>query len=269
VGKSAVVTGCGSGIGRSITDRLVAEGWVVVGVELNEAAAAEVERAHGDAVRVVVGDSSRTETLERAAAAAGDMAVLHGWVNNAGVAIGGNLHDPVPEDVERVVSVNLMGYFWGSSVAVRAFLEHHVDGSIVNVSSIHGTHAFTGWAAYDMAKGGVDALTRYTAVEYGAAGIRANAVAPGAIRTPLCQGVIDASPDPGAAERDMALIQVMRRLGEPREIADVVSFLLSDRSSFLTGQIVAVDGGATARCYPYDPADVVLAVMDSRETGIR
>ena len=96
------------------------------------------------------------------------------------------------------------------------------------------------------------------AVEYGPVGIRANSIEPGAIRTPLMQRVIDAATDPVRSEYDMAALHPLRRVGEPHEIAAVAAFLLSSDASFLTGECIAVDGGATARCYPYDPAPDLL-----------
>ena len=146
-----------------------------------------------------------------------------------------------------------MGVYWGASTAVRGFLAAKSPGSIVNISSIHATAAFPGWAAYDMAKGGVDALTRYIAVEYGPVGIRANAIAPGAIRTELMQQVLDDADDSEALEQDFALLHPLDRLGEATEIAEVAVFLLSDSASFVSGQSIAVDGGATARCYRFAP----------------
>jgi NAD(P)-dependent dehydrogenase (short-subunit alcohol dehydrogenase family) len=112
-----------------------------------------------------------------------------------------------------------------------------------------------------MVKGGIDALTRYTAVEYGPIGIRANAIAPGAIRTQMLVDVINKASDPAREESDMSALHPLSRLGEPGEIASVVNFLLSDESSFLSGQSIAVDGGATARCYRYEPDAAMLAAF--------
>jgi NAD(P)-dependent dehydrogenase (short-subunit alcohol dehydrogenase family) len=101
-------------------------------------------------------------------------------------------------------------------------------------------------------------LTRYIAVEYGPIGIRANAVAPGAIATPLVKQVIRDSPDPAEAEREMSIIHPMERIGQPEEVAAAVSWLISDEASFITGESLAVDGGLTARSYRYAPDKKLL-----------
>lgn len=256
--NSVVVTGCGSGIGRAIFERLIADGWAVVGLERDEDRAREVAAERSDRVDVVVGDASERTDLSRAAARALELAPLGGWVNNAAVAIRGTLHEPVEAEVDAVIRLNLMGCYWGASEAIRRFIDQGSPGAIVNISSIHARSAFNGFAAYDTAKGGVNALTRYIAVEYGPVGIRANAIEPGAIRTPLLQRVIDESSDREQAEREMATLHPLGRLGEPHEIAAVAAFLLSSEASFLTGECIAVDGGATARCYPFAPAPDLL-----------
>ena len=183
--RSAVVTGCGSGIGAATCDALLQADWRVVGIEREERSAAEAKLKLGASGAVVCGDVANRETLEDAARIARRFGPLGAWVNNAGVALRGNLHAPVPADVERVLAVNVSGYFWGCSTAVRCFLEQRSGGAIVNVSSVHATRGYPGFAAYDVSKGAVEALTRYVAVEYGPFGIRANSVAPGAVRTRL------------------------------------------------------------------------------------
>ena len=258
--ESVVVTGVGSGIGRAILKQLVADKYFVVGIENSEAAAKSVAAEFGNSALIINDDLCQEGVFERAAKEASKVAPLTSWVNNAGIALGGNLHNPNPTEVQRLFDVNLMGVYWGCSAAIKSFIENKISGSIVNISSIHGRSAFNGWAAYDAAKGGVDALTRYICVEYGPLGIRANAIAPGAIRTEMLSKVISDSEDPAKTELDMAMIHPLERLGEPSEIAKVAAFLLSEKASFLTGQSIAVDGGATARCYRYDSTEDILQI---------
>lgn len=258
--ESVVVTGVGSGIGRAILKQLVADKYFVVGIENSEVAAKSVAAEFGNSALIINEDLCQEGVFEKAAKEASKVAPLTSWVNNAGIALGGNLHNPNPTEVQRLFDVNLMGVYWGCSAAIKSFIENKISGSIVNISSIHGRSAFNGWAAYDAAKGGVDALTRYICVEYGPLGIRANAIAPGAIRTEMLSKVISDAEDPEKTELDMAMIHPLERLGEPSEIAEVASFLLSEKASFLTGQSIAVDGGATARCYRYDSTEDILQI---------
>jgi NAD(P)-dependent dehydrogenase (short-subunit alcohol dehydrogenase family) len=257
--KSVVVTGAGNGIGRAIITRLARDGWSTVGVEIDRVSASSLEEELGDGHSVIAGDAADRAILAKARAAAEGLAPLDGWVNNVGIAVMGNLHEPKPAEVERVIAVNLMSHFWGASEAISAWVRQRRKGAIVNVSSVHGRAAFNMWAAYDVAKAGIDALTRYIAVEYGPVGIRANAVAPGAIATPLVQKVIRESPDPAEAEREMSIIHPLERIGQPEEVAAAVAWLLSDEASFVTGQSLAVDGGLTSRCYRYAPDANLLA----------
>ena len=251
--RSVVVTGCGSGIGRAIIVRLAADGWRTVGVEIDPAGAASARDELGAGHTIVEGDAADRAVLGNARESAEELAPLGGWVNNVGVATMSNLHEPNPEEVERLISVNLMSHYWGCSEAIRTWVRHRAAGAIVNISSVHARAAFNMWASYDVAKAGIDALTRYVAVEYGPVGIRANSIQPGATATDLVLRVIADSPDPDVARREMSIIHPLERICEPAEVAAAAVWLLSPQASFVSGQHLAVDGGLTARCYRYEP----------------
>jgi len=269
--KSVVVTGCGAGIGEAVIRALGEAGYWVVGIELDQSLARAARLTLGDVGDVVTGDVRDRDVLEEAAKRARHGAPLQAWVNNAGIESRGPLHGLDATRFERSIAVDLMAVVWGCQVAVRAFMEQRSDGCIVNVSSLHGRAGYSDWAAYDIAKGGVDALTRYLAVEYGPVGIRANAVAPGSVRTQMHRRYVESTSDPAETERAMAAVVPLRRISEPEEVASVVTFLLSDAASYVTGQSIPVDGGVSAAGGVFEPNPDLVALYklsSERDPGV-
>lgn len=243
--RSVVVTGAAQGIGRGVAQVLSDAGWTVVGVDRESVGS-------GPWAELVTGDVRERSVHRVAARAAAEHAPLRGWVNNAGVTRPTPLHllaeDAEVERVVRdVVDINGLGCLWGCAAAVEAFLDSGTGGAIVSIGSIHGRAAWSDHAAYEFTKGGIDALTRSVAVTYGGHGIRANAVAPGRIRTEAIESWLSSAADPGARQRALDVGPPLDRMGTVAEIGEVVAFLLSDRASYLTGQSIAVDGGWTAQ----------------------
>ncbi|GID26755.1 SDR family NAD(P)-dependent oxidoreductase [Paractinoplanes brasiliensis] len=265
VTSSYVVTGGGRGVGRAIVERLVEEGGRVVVVEFDERGldwAAE----HVSAGRVVpvVGDASDDGVVARAAEAAGE---LRGWVNNAAVFPGGWLHGMPASEASALISRNLDPVLAGCAAAVRAFLASGKPGSIVNVSSHQAQRAVRGAFAYATAKAAVEGLTRALAVDYGPHRVRVNAVALGSIATERSDAYL-AALEPDARDgfdREIRLLQPLGRMGRTGEVAEAVAFLLSERSSFVNGAIIPVDGGRSA--VGRDPEEADSAHGDPGESS--
>lgn len=246
----AVVTGAGSGIGHAIAKRL-AEDFALIAIDINGENLAKVEHeisSSGGEVYSIVGDVAKRETHIKARELAAAKGTLNAWVNCAGWTRGAALHDfpNDPKVFEELMGTNQNGTFWGCAEAVHYFVNHKVKGAIVNISSVHGRRAWRDHAVYEMTKGAVDALTRNVAVTYGPYGIRCNAVAPGAVMTPaLAQSFVDA-PDPKARRESLELLTPLKRIAKASEIAEVVSFLLSEKASYVSGQSLAVEGAWTS-----------------------
>lgn len=246
-GKVAIVTGGGSGIGEAISKELAANGVQVVVSDINLEGAkrvvAEIEAAGGtaspfEANTAVAEDSIRT--VEHAVATYGK---LNYAVNNAGI---GGKAAPAAEvevdDWDRVININLNGVLYGLRAQIPAILEAGAEeGAIVNMASIHGTVAAIGSGAYTASKHAVVGITKNSAAEYGPQGLRINAVGPGYISTPLIEKHL-------SEEQLEALVakHPLGRLGKAEEVANLTTYLLSDKASFMTGSYVLVDGGYTA-----------------------
>lgn len=246
----AVVTGAGSGIGHAIAVRLSRD-YSLINIDINGENLAKVEqeiKTAGGEVQSIVGDVSKRDTHIKARELATATGSLKAWVNCAGWTRGAALHDfpNDPKVFEELMGTNQNGTFWGCAEAVHSFVTNKVHGAIVNISSVHGRRAWRDHAVYEMTKGAVDALTRNVAVTYGPYGIRCNAVAPGAVMTPaLAQSFVDA-PDPKARRESLELLTPLKRIANASEIAEVVSFLLSDGASYVSGQSLAVEGAWTS-----------------------
>jgi NAD(P)-dependent dehydrogenase (short-subunit alcohol dehydrogenase family) len=167
-------------------------------------------------------------------------------VNNAARAIGGVVDEIDEENWAAVIDTNLSSVWRGMRVCVPE-MRKRGKGSVVNMSSVQALTGFKGWAAYAAAKGGINALTQQAAIDLAPAGIRVNAIAPGTIMTPLNEKIFATHPDPKGLIESWNKAHPLGRFGQPAEVAEAVLFLASDRASFITGEILRVDGGLVVR----------------------
>ena len=248
-GKSAIVTGGGAGIGRATAIRFAEEGARVMVAELEEAAGQEsaeaIRSAGGEAsfCRTDVADAAAVERMvDEARAKLGSIDIL---VNNAAAFVFGRIEEVSADDWAKVLGVNVLGY----ANTVRAVLPHMRaagGGAIVNVASMSGFIAQPGFVPYNTSKGGVMQLTRCLAMDLADDHIRVNGVCPGPIYTQASERHMDfLGIDREEGRRLFGQDTLLKRMGEPVEIANGILFLASAEASFITGEHLVIDGGAT------------------------
>ena len=239
--KVAVVTGSALGIGRATATLFAREGAKVVIVDLNQAAcdeaAAQIAKDTGADTMAVAANVSDLASCEAVAKSVIDrFGKIDILVNNAGITKDNLLLRLTEADWDAVLNVNLKGVFFFTKAVIRAMFKAHA-GVIVNIASVVGQEGNIGQTNYAASKGGVIAFTKACAKEFASRNIRVNALAPGFVRTRLTDAISD------EAKQRMAERILLGRMGEPEEIAKAVLFLASDESSYITGQILGVNGG--------------------------
>ncbi len=239
--RVAIVTGAARGIGLAIAERLVAEGATTVICDvLDDVGSAAAARIGATYMHCDVSRAAAVKTLVKATVTQhGNIDLL---VNNAGISVTKDFFDITEDDFDRVIAVNLKGSFLVLQEAarhmVRQVLEGRAPGAIVNMSSVNDTLAIPTIAPYTMSKGGVKQLTAVAALALAPHGIRVNGIGPGSIRTDMLAGTLQ---DKAAMNRALSRTP-LGRVGEPAEIAGVAAFLLSADASYISGQIIYVDG---------------------------
>ncbi|MCC7450170.1 MAG: SDR family oxidoreductase [Anaerolineae bacterium] len=248
--KVAIVTGGAMGIGKAAAAALAREGAKVAIGDINETegqkTAAEIQQKGGEVFfqKTDVSVSASVQQLVEATVARyGKLDVL---VNNVGVAIPGSAADISEEDWNKVININLGGVWRGIKYAIPHLIKNG-KGSIINTSSVQALVGFKGWSGYAASKGAIISLTQQVAIDYAPYEIRVNAIAPGTIMTPMNEKIFEETPDRDALIRNWNEMHPIGRFGQPEEVGELILFLASDESSFITGEVIRVDGGVVVK----------------------
>ena len=249
-GLVAIVTGAGSGIGQASAVRLAEEGAIVVCADINESAAKATADsitstgARAIAAGIDISDSTACSALvDQTVTDFGSIDIL---VNNAGVNLPGVFHEVSNETIDRTLNVNVKGAMYLTRASIPYMLKKG-NGSIVNMSSVNGLVSEPYLSVYSASKGAIVMFTRGIALDYAKQGIRCNAICPGWVDTPINHAHAKMLGGLDHVYKTIDSFQPIGRPGTSREIANLVLFLASDESSFMTGSIVSADGGMTAQ----------------------
>jgi len=242
----ALITGAAQGIGYACAEAIAENGAQLVLVDINEAGVKKAaERLGGDATAITcdVGDPGQIHKLFEQVES--DLRPVSILVNNAGIARPGDFLETSVEQFMEVININLVGTFVALQRAAKSMVKHGIKGSIINMSSINAVVAIPTIASYCASKGGVMQLTKASSLALAPHSIRVNAVGPGSIDTEMMAGV-NANAD---AMKTVMSRTPLNRIGDAREIGDVVAFLASDKASYITGETIYVDGGRLGMNY--------------------
>ena len=241
--KIAIVTGASSGLGFAIASKFIKEGASVVFSDINEEKGQALVKDIDNAIFIKC-DVTKSEEVQalilKTAEHFGSLDII---VNNAGVATMAPFVEMTDNDWKKVIDVNLTGVFYGAREAAKYMLNNEIKGSIINMSSILSVNGFSTAVSYCAAKGGVNQITRTAAMELAQKGIRVNAIAPGFIKTEMTKAMLEEEQTKAFLENSTPLGYV----GEPEDIANAALYLASNDSKYVTGSIMFVDGGWTAR----------------------
>ncbi|MDN5710337.1 MAG: glucose 1-dehydrogenase [Planococcus sp. (in: firmicutes)] len=249
--KVIIITGGGSGLGRAAANSIAAQGGKLVLVDMNkeslEASKNEIlADFQGASIETVEANVTDEEQVKNYVQFTLDtFGKIDGFFNNAGIEGKQNLTEEYGSDeFEKVVSVNLNGVFFGMKHVLKVMKEQGY-GSIVNTASVGGIRGVGNQSGYAASKHGVVGLTRNSGIEYGEYGISINAIAPGAIMTPMVEGSLKqmAGDDWEAAGKEFVSVNPMKRFGKPEEVGNLVAFLLSDAAKFINASVIPIDGG--------------------------
>ncbi|WP_059285065.1 SDR family oxidoreductase [Aquitalea magnusonii] len=243
---SVVVTGAAHGIGQAVAMRLAAEGRPLVLVDSDATGLAGTAKALPADVphRLVTGSVAERATADAAAAAAHDLGGASGLSHNAGIQRYGSALDTTQDCWDEVIATNLSAAFLLSQALLPQLIVQR--GAMVFMASVQGLASQRHVAAYTASKHGLIGLSKSIAVDFASQGVRANAVAPGAIDTPMLRDAIASAPSPAALRREIDAMHPLGRAGHASEVAELVAFLLSDRATFITGEVIRIDGGLLA-----------------------
>lgn len=250
-GKSVIITGAGSGLGRAAALQIAKENGKLTLVDLNAAGLAETEREirsiapEAEILSVTANVASESEVQNYVEQALKRFGSIDGFFNNAGIE-GKQDHteDFGSEEFDKVVSINLKGVFYGLKHVLKV-MKDQGSGAVVNTASVGGIRGVGNQSGYAASKHGVVGLTRNSAIEYGQFGVQINAIAPGAIMTPMVEGSLKQIDPENWEEVGRSFVEPnpMKRFGKPEEVGQLVAFLLSGDAGFINAAVVPIDGG--------------------------